>query len=150
MEHYVAVIGFGRHVVGVESKHDKLTMIPYLATTLSEPWWFERGHFSYSLEEKREQLRQGNLLNRVLAVRIKVEHANHKGWLASFGFFFASLSALLSFVSDNAFSVNSSSMLRAIISELCCQAQCMMFPYPICSRSTMASLSPVLLFLCKA
>ena len=133
VEHNVAAIGFGHHVVGVESKKDKLTIIPYLSTTLSEPWWLERGHFEYSLEKKQEQIEQGNLgnrVNRVLGLRIMVNHGTTKGWLSSFKFFFLSLTAILNFVSDNASSVDAGSMLRAIVSELLCRRVAMIFPPP--------------------
>lgn len=124
MKRYVAVIGFGQHVAGIESKKTKLTIIPYLMTTLSEPWWLERGHFEYSLEKKQEQIELGNLgnrVNRILGLRIMVNHGTTKGWMSSFKFFFLSMTAILNFVTDDGSSVDGGSMLRAIVSELLCR-----------------------------
>jgi len=111
--------GFGQHVAGIESKKTKLTIIPYLMTTLSEPWWLERGHFEYSLEKKQEQIELGNLgnrVNRILGLRIMVNHGTTKGWMSSFKFFFLSMTAILNFVTDDGSSVDGGSMLRAIVS----------------------------------
>ena len=113
--------GFSNDVYGSDAKagmgtSNALTMVPYMAYDRVEPWFTpDNDQFYYDEERQRSKFGRGSDLQRMIGLRIIVEHPPGKGWFEVLPILFVSLAEIANFVSSDAKNVGAWSMVQALL-----------------------------------